>query len=118
MSTVPLTTIASMMIDAGSSPGSTIAMNGAEAMPMPNPMDPCSVAATKTGMANRMRTCASMSQETVAIIRLRAFFCCRRHRWPGSVASRNQAASMFAATVVITIATPGRTDCHHASVRY
>ena len=41
----------------------------------------------------------------------------RRHRCPGSVAMRAQAARMVADTVVMTIATPGKNDSHQAVCR-
>ena len=40
-----------------------------------------------------------------------------RHRWPGSVAMRAQAARMVADTVVMTMARPGKNDSHHAVCR-
>ena len=41
----------------------------------------------------------------------------RRHRCPGSVAMRAQAARMVADTVVMTMARPGKNDSHHAVCR-
>ena len=46
------------------------------------------------------------------IIRLRGSV--RRQRWAGSVAMRSHAASTLAATVVTTMASPGKKDSHHA----
>ena len=40
-----------------------------------------------------------------------------RHRCPGSVAMRAQAARMVAETVVMTMATPGKNDSHQAVCR-
>ena len=71
----------------------------------------------------RRRACglltAVMSSAFVVLVKRDRRFCgtVRRHRWPGSVAMRAQAARMVADTVVMTMATPGKNDSHQAVCR-